>query len=144
MQRRSFTTLLGTAAWVLSVFTSPAHAAWPDGKTLNIVVPYAPGGTADALARLISQHLGPKLGTTVVVVNKADLKPSAKEMLPILQSVGELLPDAEVVPVSARTGRNVPELLKVSIVAVIVYWLKKAYDATQGKRQTKATPPAAG
>ena len=71
MQRRSFTTLLGTAAWVLSVFTSAAHAAWPDGKTLNIVVPYAPGGTADALARLISQHLGPKLGTTVVVVNKA-------------------------------------------------------------------------
>ena len=38
----------------------------------------------------------------------------------------------------------VPELLKVSIVAVIVYWVKKAYDATQGKRQTKATPPAAG
>ena len=26
---------------------------------------------ADALARLIAQHLGPKLGTSVVVVNKA-------------------------------------------------------------------------
>jgi tripartite-type tricarboxylate transporter receptor subunit TctC len=34
-------------------------------------VPYAPGGTADALARLVAQHLGPRLKTTVVVINKA-------------------------------------------------------------------------
>ena len=34
-------------------------------------MPYAPGGTADALARLIAQHLGPRLNTTVVVLNKA-------------------------------------------------------------------------
>jgi tripartite-type tricarboxylate transporter receptor subunit TctC len=46
-------------------------AAWPDGKPVSIVVPYAPGGTADALARLIAQHLGTKLSTSVVVVNKA-------------------------------------------------------------------------
>ena len=71
MQRRTFNTLLSAAALALSMAAPAAHAAWPDGKTLNIVVPYAPGGTADALARLIAQHLGPKLGTSVVVVNKA-------------------------------------------------------------------------
>lgn len=49
---------------------APAHAAWPE-RTISLVVPYAPGGTADALARVIAQHLGPKLGTTVVVLNKA-------------------------------------------------------------------------
>ncbi|MBL0419266.1 tripartite tricarboxylate transporter substrate binding protein [Ramlibacter sp. AW1] len=49
---------------------TPAAAAWPD-KPISLVVPYAPGGTADALARLIAQHLGPKLNTSVVVVNKA-------------------------------------------------------------------------
>ncbi|MDE1949150.1 MAG: tripartite tricarboxylate transporter substrate binding protein [Burkholderiales bacterium] len=38
---------------------------------IDIVVPYAPGGTADALARLISQYLGPKLHASVVVLNKA-------------------------------------------------------------------------
>ncbi len=71
MKRRTFTTLLSTAALALSVASPAASAAWPDGKTISIVVPYAPGGTADALARLIAQHLGPKLGTSVVVVNKA-------------------------------------------------------------------------
>ena len=71
MQRRTFNTFLSAAALALAVATPAAHAAWPEGKTLSIVVPYAPGGTADALARLIALHLGPKLGTSVVVVNKA-------------------------------------------------------------------------
>ncbi len=48
----------------------PALAAWPADRPIQIVVPYAPGGTADALSRLIAEQLGPKLGTTVVVVNK--------------------------------------------------------------------------
>ena len=71
MKRRTINTLLSAAALALAMATPAAHAAWPEGKTLSIVVPYAPGGTADALARLIAQHLGPKLGTSVVVVNKA-------------------------------------------------------------------------
>ena len=49
----------------------PAQAAWPNDKTIQIIVPYAPGGTADALARLVAEHLGPKLGTTTMVLNKA-------------------------------------------------------------------------
>ncbi|MFM8866043.1 MAG: tripartite tricarboxylate transporter substrate binding protein [Limnohabitans sp.] len=71
MKRRIFNTLMAAAGLALSLAAPAASAAWPDGKTISIVVPYAPGGTADALARLIRQHLGPKLGTSVVVVNKA-------------------------------------------------------------------------
>lgn len=71
MKRRTLNALLSAVALALSVAAPAASAAWPDGKTISIVVPYAPGGTADALARLIAQHLGPKLGTSVVVVNKA-------------------------------------------------------------------------
>ena len=71
MQRRNFNTLLTAVSLALSLAAPAASAAWPDGKPISIVVPYAPGGTADALARLIAQHLGTKLATSVVVVNKA-------------------------------------------------------------------------
>lgn len=37
-----------------------------------------------------------------------------------------------------------PELLKVSIVAMVVYWLKKGYDALMHKRAAQAAPPRAG
>ncbi len=71
MQRRSFNAILAAMAVGLSAVSATALAAWPDGKPVSIVVPYAPGGTADALARLIAQHLGPRLATSAVVVNKA-------------------------------------------------------------------------
>jgi tripartite-type tricarboxylate transporter receptor subunit TctC len=39
-------------------------------KTVRIIVPYAPGGGVDALARAIAASLGPKWGQTIVVENK--------------------------------------------------------------------------
>ena len=72
MQRRHIhRTIAGLTLAATAFATAPAFAAWPDGKPVSIVVPYAPGGTADALARIIAQHLGPRLNTSVVVVNKA-------------------------------------------------------------------------
>jgi tripartite-type tricarboxylate transporter receptor subunit TctC len=71
MNRRLMNALLCAAGVTFTLSTPAAMAAWPDGKPVSIVVPYAPGGTADALARLIAQHLGTKLSTSVVVVNKA-------------------------------------------------------------------------
>ena len=47
-----------------------AHAAFPD-RPITMVVPYAPGGSADAVARLLAQHIGTKLGTSVIVENRA-------------------------------------------------------------------------
>lgn len=46
------------------------HAAFPD-RPITIVVPYAPGGSADAVARLLGTHIGSKLGTSVIVENRA-------------------------------------------------------------------------
>ena len=54
--------------------TSNAHAQalaeWPQ-KPIKIVVPYAPGGSADTLGRLIARHLGDAFKQVVVVENKA-------------------------------------------------------------------------
>lgn len=47
-----------------------AHAAFPE-RTITMVVPYAPGGAADAVARVIATRMGAKLGTSVIVDNKA-------------------------------------------------------------------------
>ncbi|GKT01207.1 tripartite tricarboxylate transporter substrate binding protein [Acidovorax sp. SUPP3434] len=47
-----------------------AHAAFPD-RPITIVVPYAPGGAADAVARVLATRMGARLGASVIVDNKA-------------------------------------------------------------------------
>jgi tripartite-type tricarboxylate transporter receptor subunit TctC len=44
--------------------------AWPT-KPLRIIVPYAPGGTSDIIARAISQQLSEALKQSVIVENRA-------------------------------------------------------------------------
>ncbi|BFO55465.1 Bug family tripartite tricarboxylate transporter substrate binding protein [Acidovorax sacchari] len=46
-----------------------AHAAFPE-RPITIVVPYAPGGAADAVARVIATRMGARLGGSVIVDNK--------------------------------------------------------------------------
>ena len=46
-----------------------ALAAWPE-RPVKIVVGFPPGGTADAVGRLIASALGPRLGQNVVVENR--------------------------------------------------------------------------
>jgi tripartite-type tricarboxylate transporter receptor subunit TctC len=49
---------------------APAAFAFPT-KTITIVVPTAAGGGNDAMARTIAQKLGPLLGLTIIVDNRA-------------------------------------------------------------------------
>jgi len=56
------------AACIL-VAAASAQAAFPE-RPITLVVPYAPGGSADALARVLAVRVGAKLGTTVIVDNR--------------------------------------------------------------------------
>jgi tripartite-type tricarboxylate transporter receptor subunit TctC len=65
MQRRDL--LLGAAAGVMA-WPSQAQA-WP-AKPIRLIVPFPPGGTTDAVSRLIASELSKSLGQSVVIDNK--------------------------------------------------------------------------
>jgi 2-methylaconitate cis-trans-isomerase PrpF/tripartite-type tricarboxylate transporter receptor subunit TctC len=62
--------LIAPAVAAVLTATAPMAMAYPD-KTITIVVPTAAGGGNDAMARTIAQKLGPLLGQTVIIDNRA-------------------------------------------------------------------------
>lgn len=52
------------------VALAPPARAFPDGKPVTLIVPFAAGGGTDAVARELSSALGEKLGVPVIVENK--------------------------------------------------------------------------
>lgn len=67
LRRRS---VVGFGLFALAARPSGAQGTWPV-KPVRIVVPFAPGGTTDILARALAPELGKAFSQTFVVENKA-------------------------------------------------------------------------
>ena len=69
MKKRTFLGL-GLASAGLAVLPAFGQARYPE-RPIRLVVPFAPGGDGDLMARLWAKYAGPLVGGTFVVENKA-------------------------------------------------------------------------
>jgi len=61
----------GLALSLFACFSGIAGAQSYPSRPVKLVVPFAPGGTTDIIARVVSQGISPHLGQPMVVENKA-------------------------------------------------------------------------
>jgi tripartite-type tricarboxylate transporter receptor subunit TctC len=59
------------AALAVLITAHPGLAQTFPSKPVHLIVAYSPGGTGDVVARVIADRLGPALGQTIVVENRA-------------------------------------------------------------------------
>lgn len=105
--------LLSLAAGLVAGL-SPAHAqtAWPAGKPIRFVVPFAAGSATDQVARAFGQKVAESLGATVVVENR----PGANGMLGAAE-VAKAAPDGYTILI----GTNSTNAALKSLVKTLPY-----------------------
>jgi tripartite-type tricarboxylate transporter receptor subunit TctC len=69
MQKRSFlkASVVAVAAFALA---SPAMAQWKPARPINLIVPWAAGGSTDQVTRVAAAEMEKQLGQTIVIVNQ--------------------------------------------------------------------------
>ena len=92
-----------------------AHETLADADVVLLVIDAAAGvGPTD---RSIAEALAPLRSTTIAILNKSD-RISRPALLPLMATLGQLLPGREVIPTSARDGYNVETVFKAVVAAL--------------------------
>jgi len=68
-RRRAALLLLGACAWLAHAPSQAQSGDYPT-KPIRVVVTFPPGGSTDAVIRLIAPRLGERLGPQIVVDNR--------------------------------------------------------------------------
>jgi len=85
---------------LLTLLTLPGVAlAQSPQKTMTIIVPFAPGGSADGIARIVAAELGARLGRQVIVEGK----PGAGGTVGIM-ALAKAPPDGDTLSVAATAA----------------------------------------
>jgi len=69
LSRRQWLAQTSAAALATSPFMAQAQAAWPS-KPLRLIVPFAPGGSSEIVARAVAGEMAKTIGQNVFVDNK--------------------------------------------------------------------------
>ena len=69
MQKRHFIQAFGAAVAAFALAT-PAMAQWKPTRPINLIVPWAAGGSTDQVTRVAAAEMEKQLGQTIVIVNQ--------------------------------------------------------------------------
>jgi len=97
-------TALGAGAGLLAA-PALAQAPWPN-RPIRLLIPFAPGGSTDVVARLLGEHLQPRLGQPIVPENR----PGAAATLATGQAA-EAAPDGYTVLLTVISSFSVGSVL---------------------------------
>jgi tripartite-type tricarboxylate transporter receptor subunit TctC len=97
-------------AIAVTLLTLSGGAAWSQAtRTIRIVVPYAPGGVTDVLARLLAEHIGRAQGPTMLIENR----PGASGAIGT-EAVSRAAPDGNTLLINTSDMLVIPHLRKLN------------------------------
>jgi tripartite-type tricarboxylate transporter receptor subunit TctC len=91
IRRRSLLAAAAAAPVASWPVLAGAQAAWPR-QSVRFVVPFAPGGTSEIVARTVANELSKQLGQTIFVDNKG-----GGAGLPAMSEVAKATPDGHTI-----------------------------------------------
>src|SRR5712671_5492593 len=118
LQRCKFSHLAaGAAALAILSVGMFGHVAFSQaGRTIRIVVPFPPGGSADILARLLGEQINKANGPTVIIENRPGGGASIA-----YEAVARAAPDGNTLLINANSFVINPHLRKVNYDPVISF-----------------------